>query len=76
MNVHIEMADPATLDQATLNEICELAAAGFGRINDEAMRNDTMNHVRGAESLQLARAKDGRLSAFAMYGKSLWRAGN
>ena len=73
MNVEISMVDPARLDEATLREICEVAAAGFGRENDEAMQAATINHVRAAMGLQLAHTEDGRLSAFAMYGRSLWR---
>ncbi len=74
MNTTIEMADPATLDTATLNRICDIASAGFGRdINDAAMRQDTMNHVRGAENLQLSRDEQGQIGGFAMYRRSLWR---
>lgn len=74
MNFDIQMADPTTLDQATLDEICQIAADGFGRPNDEAMQADVINHVRGAEALQLARGEDdGNLGAFAMYRRHLWR---
>lgn len=74
MNVTIEMANPAELDDVTLQEICAAAAAGFGRNNDQAMQADTINHVRTANQLQLARSEDdGRLAAFAMYAPCLWR---
>ena len=74
MNVNINMVNPRDLDEATLQEICAVAAAGFGREDDEAMQADTKNHVRAADQLQLARSEDdGRLAAFAMYAPCLWR---
>lgn len=74
MNIRIEMANPAELNDATLNDICEVAAAGFGRVDDAVMRADTIAHVRTAEQLQIARAEDdGSLIAFGAYGRSLWR---
>jgi hypothetical protein len=74
-NVTIEMADPTALDQPTLDEICQLAADGFGRTNNEAMQTDTIDHVRSANALQMVRNnQDGRIEAFTMYARSLWRA--
>jgi hypothetical protein len=74
MNTTIEIVDPLTLDVATLNRICDIASAGFDRdMDDEAMRQDTLNHVRGAENLQLSRNEQGEIGGFAMYRRSLWR---
>lgn len=69
----IKTIRPETLDDAALDQMYEVAAAGFGRDNDETIRKHTLQHVSSARDIQLARTKDGNLAGFATYGRSLWR---
>lgn len=58
-----------------VEQIAEVAAAGFGRANDAENYQDTFEHVGNVEHVQLARDNE-RLVGFALYRRCLWRTGN
>lgn len=72
MRTKIASFTPNMLTAKSKAAICELAAMGFGRTNDDAMQADTLNHIASAETVQVA-YHFGKLIGFALYGRSLWR---
>ncbi len=72
MKTTIKSFGPEILTSKVKDKICELAAHGFGRENNDAMKADTLAHIAGAERVQLA-YHFGQLIGFALYGRSLWR---
>lgn len=55
-----------------VEQIAEVAAAGFGRANDAENYQDTFEHVGSVEHVQLARDSE-HLVGFALYRRCLWR---
>ncbi|HEY8999081.1 MAG TPA: hypothetical protein VIM53_02055 [Candidatus Saccharimonadales bacterium] len=72
MYTQIETIPADAMSDYVKETICEIAAEGFGRDNDQAMRADTMRHIHDAAAVQVAR-QDKELVGFSMYGSSLWR---
>ena len=75
MNTIIHLADPAHISPETEAAVCQIAATGFEQPNNEAMRADTIRHIRDAGTLQLA-YDNGEMVAFSLYGSSLWQPGS
>lgn len=57
----------------TLNEI---AATGFNQPPNDAMMNDTKQHIQSAEHIQIAYTSPQEAIGFALYRRCLWPAGN
>lgn len=68
----ITLTTPAELTEGTIEQLCAVAQAGFGRLGDTAMDEDTKRHIAGAESLHIAQDR-GRPIALSMYRSCLWR---
>ena len=62
----------STLSEGDLQSAAELTAGGFGRGNDSHNRQDTEDHLLGADYLQIMR-KNEDLVAFAAYRSLLWQ---
>ena len=70
MKLSLEIA--ASLNDRDVSAINEIAAAGFGFDEPEAMLADTVRHIQSADIVQ--KAVQGReLVGFALYTRCLWR---
>lgn len=67
-----KLTTPDQLDKADIDKLSYIAQAGFERIGDPSMHEDTLRHVAEAEMLQVIES-EGKPVAFSMYQRCLWQ---
>lgn len=70
--LHISLLESDKISEASTNEINLLAASGFGR-EPHTLIEDTIDHIKEADYIQMCRNERNELIAFAMYRRCLWR---
>jgi hypothetical protein len=68
----ISLVTPNQLDKAEITNLSQIAQAGFERLGDPSMHEDTLRHIGGADMLQIIESA-GKPVAFSMYQRCLWR---
>ncbi len=71
--MNITEKNPGQLHTNEIVQISELVSIGFGQSNSVAMYNDTLQHIKTAETIQLATDGD-YIKGFSMVRRCLWRA--
>lgn len=70
----IDYIQTVEVPEATTFSINRIAAAGFGQ-DESTMLEDTLAHVRSADTAQLV-SEHGNLLAFGLYTRCLWQPCN
>ena len=60
-------------DEKYASRVSKLVAAGFERENDQAVYQDTMEHLEESPIVLEARTNTGDIQAIAMARRCLWR---
>lgn len=70
--MRITTKTPEQFTGSDIDQLAHLAGIGFGQGDSEEMYQDSVEHIRSSELVQLAHS-DNELIAFSMIQSCLWR---